>query len=167
MKPSRPRKGAQQPLIPFDEFLAEYERLKEQALKVLRANGHHAPILILFTDAGMEVAGLQIPRDRPMHQVVKSLVRARRARAFVAIAEAWMVYGPGAAEGIRPSQHPERQQVLTVSAVHPEGVRGWFIPFANEGGRVILGTPVDSTGMELRGGIPEALGGETENTHTE
>ncbi len=155
-----PEKKPRRIPIQFDEFLAEYEHLKERAVEMLRQDGHHASVLVLFTDAGMEVAGLQIPRDRPMHQVVKALVRARRARAFVAIAEAWMVYGPGAAEGIRPSRHSERQQVLSISAVHPEGVRGWFVPFANEGGRVILGTPVDSTGMELRGGIPDALGGE-------
>ncbi len=64
------------------------------------------------------------------------------------------------AEGTRPSRHPERRQVLSVAAVHPQGRHGWFIPFAKEGGRVILGAVKESKGMDLGGGIPDALGGE-------
>ncbi len=158
-KPSRAKPRARPP-IPFDQFLAEAERLKARALQMLRADGAHSPVLILFTDTGPEVAGLQLQGGRPLHEVVKAVVRTRRARAFVCIAEAWMVTGPAAASLLPPSQSPERQQVLAISAVHPEGTRGWFIPFANEGGRVVLGAPVDSTGMTVRGGIPEALAGE-------
>ncbi len=79
-------------------------------LSVLRQDGHHTPICILFTDAGKEVVGLRLAGDRPMHEVVKAVVQARQARAFVAISEAWTVTGPGATERIRPSQHPERRQ---------------------------------------------------------
>ncbi len=148
------------PLIPLDEFMREAERLKKQALQILRHDGTHAAILILFTDTRMEVVGFQVTDDRPMHEVVASVVRRRKARAFVCIAEAWMVYGPGAAEAIPPSRHPERRQILSVSAIHPEGKAMWCYPFASEGGKVVLGAPVDSTGMTLGGGIPEALSGE-------
>ncbi len=158
----QPKKGGR-PLIPLDEFMREAERLKKQALQVLQRDGTHVPILIAFTDTGMEVVGFRVTDDRPMHEVVAAFVRRRKARAFVCIAEAWMVYGPGAAEAIPPSRHPERRQVLSVSAIHPEGKAMWCYPFASEGGKVVLGAPVDSTGMTLGGGIPEALGGEKED----
>lgn len=160
-KSYRAKKGAH-PLIPYDEFLAEAKRLRDLALKTLVTDGVHGPILILWTgDLGMEVAGLQVSDDRPLHEHVKAVVQARGARAFVCISEAWMVQGPDAqaslAANIRPSRHPERREVLAISAIHPEGTAGWFVPFAREAGRIVLGTPVDSTGMTLGGGIPEAL----------
>jgi hypothetical protein len=61
-----------------------------------------------------------------------------------------------------PSQSPERQQVLVISAIHPAGKTMWVYPFATEGGRVVIGTPISSEGMTLHGGIPDALGKETE-----
>jgi hypothetical protein len=149
------------PRIPLATFLAEAERLKDTALRLLQADGHHAPILILFTGTASAVVGLRHRGDRPMHEVVTAIVRAHHAEAFVCISEAWLVAGPEAARtlaaGIPPSQHPDRREVLAISAIHPEGRRGWFIPFRTQAGRAVLGTPVDSTGMTLGGGIPEAL----------
>jgi hypothetical protein len=156
---SRANRGTRPP-IPFAAFLAEAERLKAKAVEVLRADGSHAPVLILFTEAGMQVAGLRLEGDRPMHEIVKAVVKARKAQAFVCISEAWAVIGRGAAEGIPPSQHPERRQVLAVSAVHPEGTRLWCLPFASEGGMVVVSPALDTSGMTLGGGIPEALSGE-------
>lgn len=161
--PQRKAPQAKTKLPPFEEFLAEAELLKDKAMAVLREDGHHSPILMLFTEEGKEVAGLRVSGDRPLHEYVKAVVHARKARAFVCISEAWAVLGPDVPEtlarGIRPSRHPERRQVLVVSAIHPEGKRMWFVPFASEGGKVVLGTPVDSAsaGMTLAGGIPEAL----------
>ncbi len=158
-RPSRRGRKGPRPPIPFDRFLAEAEQLRAKAIEMLRQDGHHTPICILFTDAGKEVVGLQVTGDRPMHEVVKAVVQARQARAFVAIAEAWMVTGPGVAEDIRPSQHPERRQVLTISAIHPEGRTLWVYPFASEHGTVVVGPPLDTAGMTFGGGIPEALEG--------
>ncbi len=157
-QPHRGKKGPRPP-IPFDRFLAEAEQLRAKAIEMLRQDGYHTPICILFTDAGKEVVRLQLTGDRSMHEIVRAVVQVRQARAFVCISESWMVTGPGATEGIRPSQHPERRQVLTVSAIHPEGKTLWVYPFASEGGRVVIGPPLDTTGMTFGGGIPEALGG--------
>jgi hypothetical protein len=126
---------------------------------MLRQDGHHTPICILFTDAGKEVVGLQVPGDRPMHEIVRAVVQARKARAFVCITEAWMTRGAAASLEVRPSQHPEREQILCISAIHPEGRRLWCYPFASEHGTVVVGPPLDTTGMTLGGGIPEALEG--------
>jgi len=174
MKSHRAKKSAYQgkkgthSLIPFDEFLIEAERLFRMAQETLQRDGHHCPILILFVDEGMEVAGLRVSGDRPMHEYVKAVVQARKARGFVCISEAWMVHGPEAEtslrEAVRPSKHPERREVLAVSAVHPEGRRMWAVPFSREGGRVTFGAVLDSSalGLVLGGGIPEALGGKEE-----
>jgi hypothetical protein len=82
-KPRRGKKGSR-PLIPFDVFLAEAEWLKTQAVRILQADGHHAPILLLFTrDLGMEVCGLRLTGARPMHEAVRAVVQARQAKAFV------------------------------------------------------------------------------------
>jgi len=161
-KSRRAKKGART-LIPYTNFLAEAERLFQTAQETLQRDGHHCPILILFVDEGMEVAGLRVSGDRPMHEYVKAVVQARKARAFVCISEAWMVHGPEAEtslrEAVRPSKHPERREVLAVSAVHPEGRRMWAVPFSREGGRVTFGAVLDSSalGLVLGGGIPEAL----------
>ncbi len=161
--PPRPsRRGKKGPClpIPFDRFLAEAEQLKAKAIEMLRQDGHHAPLLILFTDADREVVGLRLAGDRPMHEVVKAVVQARQARAFVCITEAWMTRGAAASLEVPPSQHPDREQILCISAIHPEGKTMWVYPFASEGGRVVIGPILDSTRMTLGGGIPNALGEE-------
>ncbi len=57
----RARKGART-LIPFDRFLTEAEQLRATAIEMLRRDGHHAPICILFTDVGTEFIGLWLAR---------------------------------------------------------------------------------------------------------
>ncbi len=151
---------AKTPLPPFEEFVAEAQRLKDQAMRVLQADGSHTPILVLFTERGMEIGGIQTSGDRAMHEYVKAIVKARGAQAFVCISESWMVMNlSGVATNVRPSLHPDRRECLVVSAVHPSGSRMWATPFSREHNTITFGATLDSSamGMDLRGGIPEAL----------
>jgi len=160
-KPPRPKKSGP-PVPSFTEFLQEAERLCETALAMLREQGHHGPTVIAWCrDGHREVIGLSL-KDCPlsMGDVLKALVRFRRVHSFVAISEAWMTRGEAASLSVMPSKSPEREQVLCVSAIHPEAKRMWVYPFASEGGRVVVGALLSSEGMTLGGGIPEALGGE-------
>ena len=156
----RGKKGPQPPTL--TKFMQEAEHLRNIALAMLQADGHHAPLVIAWRQDGcQEVIALSLHGSPvSMGTVLKGLVRLHQVHSFVAIAEAWMTRGKAASLEVAPSQSPEREQVLSISAIHPEGRRGWFVPFATEGGRVVLGTPVDSTGMTLGGGIPEALNGQ-------
>ena len=162
-KSHRAKKRAHPPTL--TEFIQEAERLHDRALTMLRQDGHHSPIIVAWTrDGGREVIGLNLREGFPltMGQVLAGLVRRRRIVAFIAINEAWMTRGIAASLDIMPSQHPDREQVLCVAAVHPEGKRMWCIPFAHEGGRLVLGTPLYSTGLSLGGTIPNALNSEEE-----
>jgi hypothetical protein len=153
-------------LPPFDQFIREAAKLRDKAMELLRQDGHHAPVLILYTDGGMEVGGIHATGDRPMHEHVRAIVQSRKAKAFVAISESWMVGAPHAEASLRehipPSKHPERREALTVSAVHPAGRQMWVMPFSREHGTITFGKMLDSAalGMTLGGGIPQALGGE-------
>ncbi len=150
-------------IIPFDEFVEEAERLRATALAMLRADGYHAPLVVAWTQDGhKELIGLGLPEGFPlsMGQVLTALVRDRRIHCFITIHEAWMTRGQAASVTVPPSQSPEREQVLVVSAIHPERKQMWCYPFAAEGGTVVVGKPISSTGMTLGGGIPEALGKE-------
>ena len=151
------------PLPPFEEFIAEAQRLKDKAMAMLQRDRHHTPILVLFTERGMEIGGIQTSGDRAMHEYVKAIVKARGAKAFVCVTESWMVMNlSGVATNVRPSLHPDRRECLVVSAVHPAGSRMWATPFSREHNTITFGATLDSSalGMDLRGGIPEALSGE-------
>ena len=112
-------------------------------------------------DGGREVLGFALRAGGPsLGTVLQALVKSRRLVCFVCIAEAWMTRGRGASPEVLPAQSPEREQVLLISAIHPAGKRMWCYPFAAEGGRVVLGTPISSEGLTLGGGIPDALGEE-------
>lgn len=161
--PKRKAPQAKTPLPSFEEFINETQRLKDKAMAVLREDGHHCATLILYTDRGVEVGGMHVTGDRAMHEYVRAIIKARGAKAFIAITESWMVMDlHGVATNVRPSQHPERRKALVVSAVHPAGSRMWAIPFSREGNQITYGRVVDSgaMGMDVRGGIPEALSGE-------
>ncbi len=139
-------------------FLAEAERLRDRALAVLQRDVHHLPIVVGWrADGDREVIGLAVQQGGPSFgTVLAAVVKTRHLVCFVAITEAWMTRGPNL--DTRPSQSPERQQVLVISAIHPAGKTMWVYPFAAEGGRVVIGTPISSEGMTLHGGIPDALG---------
>ncbi len=154
----RAKKGAQPPTLA--EFLHAATDLRDTALAMLQADGHHTPLVVAWTQDGRkELIGLGLPEGFPlsMGQVLTMLVRDRRLRCFVSISEAWMTRHEAASLEVPPSQSPEREQVLVIAAIHPDQKTMWCYPFAHEGGRTILGTPIDSTGMTLSGGIPEAL----------
>ncbi len=159
-KSHRAKKGAQPPTV--TEFLHAATDLRDTALAMLRADGHHTPLVVAWTQDGRkELIGLGLPEGFPlsMGQVLAALVRDRRIHSFITIHEAWMTRHEAASLEVPPSQSPEREQVLMIAAIHPERKTMWCYPFAHEGGRTILGTPLDSTGMTLGGGIPEALEG--------
>jgi hypothetical protein len=145
-------------------FLAEAERLRDRALAVLQRDVHHLPIVVGWrADGDREVIGLAVQQGGPSFgTVLAAVVKTRHLVCFVAITEAWMTRGPNLDLAVMPSQSPERQQVLVISAIHPAGKTMWVYPFAAEGGRVVIGTPISSEGMTLGGGIPDALGKETE-----
>jgi len=60
-------------------------------------------------------------------------------------------------EGGELEEHPLRQEVLQICAVHPGGKIMWAVPFSKEGDRIVYGTTVESEGQNLEGGIPNAL----------
>ena len=154
---------AKTPLPSFAEFIAEAQRLKDKAMAMLQRDRHHCPTLILYTERGMEIGGIQTSGDRAMHEYVRAIVKARGAKAFICITESWMVMNlGGVATNVRPSLHPDRRECLVVSAVHPLGSRMWAVPFSREHNTITFGATLDSTalGMDVRGGIPDALGGE-------
>jgi len=161
----KPHQAKRSPGPPsYSEFLRHADRIRERALKVLQQDGHHANIVICFTrDGSEEVVGIgSLPAEMTMGEALRAICRARRVHSFVAVHEAWMTRGPAASLVVPPSKHPEREQVLCVSAIHPQTKRMWVYPFASEGGRVVLGKMLSSEaeGVTLGGGIPEALGGQ-------
>ncbi len=148
----------------FPEFLREAEKLRDTALATLRQNGCHAPIVVAWTHDGVrEIIGLGLERcPFSLGEILAMLVKVRGLSAFVCASEAWMTRGAVASLDVMPSQSVDREECLTIAAVHPEGKRMWVYPFAREHGRITLGKLLDSAaeGYTLSGGIPSALGDE-------
>jgi hypothetical protein len=144
--------------------MAEAERLRDTALEILKRDSHHTSLAFGWRgDGSVELIGFALRPDGPsLGTVLRAIVRNRRLQCFVSIAEAWMTRGPAASLDVMPSQSPEKEQVLCVSAIHPEGKRMWVYPFASEGGQVVIGKLLDSAalGVTLGGTIPFALGEE-------
>ncbi len=159
--PKRARKRIRPPTVA--EFLREAEALRDRALAVLKRDGHHVNICIGWCpDGHTELIGFDVPEGGPsMGTVLAAIVKTRRLRCFIAVSEAWMTRGPAADLTVMPSESPDREEALVVSAVHPEVKRMWAVPFAREHGQITLGKTLDSAaeGMTLGGGIPEALEG--------
>ncbi len=160
--PMQARKRARPPRLP--EFLREAEHLRDTALVVLKRDGHHTSLAFGWSpDGRVELIGFALRPDGPsLGTVLRAIVKSRRLHCFVSIAEAWMTRGSAASLEVMPSQSPEKEQVLCVSAIHPEGKRMWVYPFASEGGQVVIGKLLDSAalGVTLGGTIPSALGEE-------
>ena len=94
--------------------------------------------------------------------MIADTVRRFRLRCFVSIAEAWMTRSPAASLDASPSASSEREQVLVIGAIHPERKQLWCYPFANEGGKVVIGKKLGTEGTTLEGDIANALGTEDE-----
>ncbi len=146
----------------FPEFLREAEKLRDTALAMLRQDGCHAPIVVAWTqDGAREIIGLGLERcPFSLGEILAMLVKVRGLAAFVCASEAWMTRGAAASVDVMPSQSVDREECLTVAAIHPQGKRMWVYPFAREHGRITVGKLLDSSGMTLGGGIPSALGEE-------
>jgi hypothetical protein len=128
---------------------------------MVKADGYHTPMLFTWRRDGVrEVVALDLKGSpASMGDVIHRIVKVRDVACFVAVAEAWLTRGPAASMDVPPSQHQEREQVLSISAIHPDGKAFWCYPFAAEGGRVVIGAPISSEGLTLGGTIPSALGG--------
>ncbi len=168
-QPKQPKKGGRttptattRPALPtLSEFLKEADRLRERAVTVLAKDGVHTPIVIATKQDGhRETFSIRLEPGAPSFgEILKDLVRRREIFCFVTIAEAWMTRNEALRPDVPPSQSPGREQVLMIGAHHPDGAKMWATPFAWDGERLILGTVIDSTGLSLAGGIPEALTG--------
>ncbi len=145
------------------QFMAEAERLRDTALEILKRDGHHTSLAFGWRgDGNIELIGFDLREGGPnLGTVLATIVQARRLQCFVAVSEAWMTRGQAASLEVMPSQSPEREQVLCISAIHPEQKTMWCYPFASEGGKVAIGKVLSSeaSGLTLGGAIPEALEG--------
>ncbi len=151
-------------LISYPAFVQEAQRLLGVAQWILTSDRQHGPIVFLFTDdAGMEIASLAGVAVVPMHAAVRAVCKARGAQAFIFVDESWMATGapgdPGLLQ-VPPSRHPDRQECLTVFAVHPEGRMAWTVPFSREHNIVTFGKVIHMAGEHVQGGLAEALGEE-------
>ncbi len=167
-KSPRAKKGARTSRRPrrqppqLTEFLREAERLRDTALEILKRDGHHTSLAFGWRgDGNIELIGFDLREGGPsLGTVLAAIVKSRRLQCFVAVSEAWMTRREAASLAVPPSQSPEREQVLCISAIHPDAKRMWVYPFAAEGGKVVIGKLLSSEGLTLGGAIPEALGEE-------
>ncbi len=157
--PKQARKRARPPHLA--QFMAEAEQLRDTALEILQRDGHHMSLAFGWRgDGGVELIGFDLREGGPsLGTVLAAIVKNRRLQCFVAVSEAWMTRRETASLDVMPSKHPDREQVLCVSAIHPEQKTMWVYPFAAEGGKVVIGKLLSSEGLQLGGAIPEALGG--------
>ncbi len=163
-KGARPSRRPRRQPPKLTEFLREAERLRDTALGILKRDGHHTSLAFGWRgDGSVELIGFGLREGGPsLGTVLATIVQARRLQCFVAVSEAWMTRGQAASLEVMPSQSPEREQVLCISAIHPEQKTMWCYPFASEGGKVVIGKVLSSEalGLTLDGAIPEALGEE-------
>lgn len=117
--------------------------LAESAKRGARAVGREfthpdddwAPVVLLETPRGFELAQIEIPEDKDLFAfVLSSLIAEKQASAVAMVTSAWMLTGDPAQEHVRggppPSEHPERREVVFVTCLSrdPDEDEGWCAP---------------------------------------
>ncbi len=147
----------------WTEFKEFASGIREKATAMLVEDGQHGNMLFAVHRNGeMAIIGLDVAEDVSVGTVVQRVVRQLGCSAFVFVGQGWRAHYPkddlALAQRVRPRDHPDRQNVLQVMAIHPYGRAAWLIPFATEGGRLVFGKHTYLEGVEkIRGPIAEAL----------
>ena len=113
----------------------------------------HDPVVVGVAELFIDGSGLFI-------ELVPPAMRARGATAAVLVTTTWMVSGSGAlTDSTRPSEHPDRQEALTVVGVDSSGAtRMVMLPIVRQlDSHPTLGAPLDHCGADLAGGVYAAL----------
>ena len=145
------------------------ERIKEKAKQTLIKDGTHVPMIFCLTPDKVCLIPLQMENDIEKMIImakVKQIMEKHNVWAYIVIMKAWMVTGKGKKidPSIRPSQSPDRVNILMVSAITHKRKKMWSIPVENKHGRIEFGeekvldtkTKGESTGglfMDLLGNI--------------
>ena len=123
----------------------EYARFEEQAREILDetceilSKEGRLPYTIFVITPSDEVRETRVVQTFPekLRRVVQETVQILEGTAAVVSAEVWLA--PNDDKPGSPAEHPDRQEVAIVSAVHPHGVFAWIIPMFRDGESVTLG----------------------------
>lgn len=113
------------------EYKASFENLIQKAKEITLQDGNHVPILIVEGSRGLAISQMRDVPDthgerldlmRSMGQAAAMSGKLGRLRQVFFISEGWMsVANQGKAPEMRPSQDPNRKEVLIVSGLELKG----------------------------------------------
>lgn len=140
-------------------------KIKEKAKQTLIKDGDHAPIMFCMTPKKMLVIPLQFETEKEKYSTlskIKKLMDSMNVWAYIIIIKAWMVSGQGVDTSTRPSQAPDRVNILMVSAVTHQRKKMWSIPVENEHGNISFGKEIvmdtESKNQKVSGNFMDLLG---------
>jgi hypothetical protein len=150
--------------MPMDVF-GFAEKVKEKAKQTLIQDGTHAPIMFCMTPKKMLVIPLQFETEKEKYDTltrVKHLMGSMNVWAYILIIKAWMVSGPGIDLSTRPSQSPDRVNILMISAVTHQRKKTWSIPVENMHGIISFGKEIvldtENKNQQVSGNFMDLLG---------
>jgi hypothetical protein len=126
------------PLL-YDPFeWAEY--VSGIARTMLLKDGHHDPLVFLFTPSGMQLMAIPAIDQAAKYLLwerVATEVERTRATGIVAINEVWEGTMEAVAHGVRPTHDPNRTEgLMIVAASKDRRYRVWYTPFSRRLGRI-------------------------------
>ena len=121
------------------------EKVKEKAKRTLIQDGNHAPIMFCMTQKKMLVIPLQFETEEEKYNTlsrIKHIMDSMNVWAYIIIIKAWMISGKGIDLSTRPSQSPDRVNILMISAVTHQRKKMWSIPVENIHGIISFGEEI-------------------------
>jgi hypothetical protein len=143
------------------------EKIKEKAKRTLIQDGTHAPIMFCMTPEKMAVIALEMRTEEEKIKclaTIKKFMQINNVWAYVTILKAWMVSGKSGPVdlSIRPSQAPDRINILIITAVTHKRRKMWAIPVNNIHGIITFGKEMvmdtKNTKQRVEGLFSELLG---------
>jgi hypothetical protein len=146
------------------EYIASFEYLIQKAKEITLQDGNHVPVLIVEGSRGLAISQMRDVPDthderldlmRSMGQAAAMSGKLGQLRQVFFISEGWMSEANGGKPpDLRPSQDPNRKEVLIVSGLELKGQQKYiriFEMIRNPNQRVVdlseLSPPHDKGGM--------------------
>ena len=140
-------------------------KIKEKANQTLIKDGNHAPIMFCMTQKKMLVIPLQFESEEEKYNTlsrIKHLMDSMNVWAYIIIIKAWMISGKGIDLSTRPSQSPDRVNILMISAVTHQRKKMWSIPVENIHGIISFGEEIvldtENKNQKVSGNFMDLLG---------
>jgi len=141
------------------------EKVKEKAKRTLIQDGNHAPIMFCMTQKRMLIIPLQFETEEEKYNTlsrIKHLMTSMNVWAYIIVIKAWMVTGINVDISVRPSQSPDRVNILMVSAVTHQRKKTWSIPVENIHGIISFGKEIvmdtENKNQRVSGNFMDLLG---------